>query len=524
MRKNVKAAVGAGVAVVAAAAIGFSGVLTPSADGTAIPNEPTRALQQINAAAKSLADAPAAKYSGTVTQISSSERKKVSVENLTVTAAGDISGVVVSDGRADLLRIGGTDFYKGNESFWRKNQPILPTSITSATDAAGKWAAASPGLLGVDLPTILRPSYLGVKFDQQDSRTGNGELSGTAVGAGTDTPDKRVQLGTDPAGVAEVEVGDSDGGVEGTKRFRAGSLNIGVGDDGAVTGLRGEIMSNASGKVEVDLKIDPLTADETTAFYSDAKAVVPGLSTIPVPGVTATRPTGDMQCTFGGDCVMTYTTTTQMAGVTGGEVTFGITSEVKLNGGPLGNCRGSVKMPINGRGTVSCRVPTGGREGSVNSTSRFTIAAVANFDTNALTSAIGAAESVVASSAGWAPTSPKAANASRRFDRQVTGTPSGYVYKVGDFGFDGRETDGTLLLTFGPGYDAHVLADGAFDGNWPGSQQVLARARDAKSAAGSKPVRLVFAEGRAGEAARKLLAANNITGVEVVVVPLAATA
>ncbi|GAB92204.1 hypothetical protein GORHZ_168_00010, partial [Gordonia rhizosphera NBRC 16068] len=111
--------------------------------------------------------------------------------------------------------------------------------------------------------------------------------------------------------------------------------------------------------------------------------------------------------------------------------------------------------------------------------------------------------------------------AARSYHQQITGVPSGFAFVVDDFGFDGRDADGALLMTGGPGYDAHVLRDGTFDPAWAGTAQLTEQVRQASAAAADQPVRWVFAERAAAEAMSKLLAANRISGIDVVTVPAA---
>ena len=429
MRKSVLAAGGAAIAVIAVLAITLSGVLRPSESGTAVPNEPTLALKELSIAARSLANAPSAVYSGTVTVRDGDNLK---LDAVTVTAAGDVSGVVTVDGgRADVLQLGGQTFVKGDEKFWENRRAVLPLSVDNATDADGEWTIASDTVFGIDLRALLRPVRLGLVVDQQDQRYGRAEIPA----AGSDSPDRRGTVALWSFGVPE--------------------------------------------------------------------------------------PDGDMNCTYGVSCVLSYTVANTAPGMDRGEVVVTMRSTFKIGGADLGTCRSEERMPLNNRVRISCSVKTDSREGTVESQTRFTVAGRADVDTAALAAAADASIKTLPSGEAWTAAKPKSTEPARRYNRQITLAPSGYVVKVGDATFDGRETDGTLLLVFSPGYDEHVLPVTTFDPAWSGTDALVEKIRAARAAAGDTPVRLVFAEGRAADAARALLAANGIDGVEVVVVPLA---
>ena len=517
MRKSVLAAGGAAIAVIAVLAITLSGVLRPSESGTAVPNEPTLALKELSIAARSLANAPSAVYSGTVTVRDGDNLK---LDAVTVTAAGDVSGVVTVDGgRADVLQLGGQTFVKGDEKFWENRRAVLPLSVDNATDADGEWTIASDTVFGIDLRALLRPVRLGLVVDQQDQRYGRAEIPA----AGSDSPDRRGTVAQDPVGVTEVEVTDNDGGVPGAQRFTAGEMTVGV-DDGALVAVRGPLGTGFAGddhQVSGDLTVTVNDADATRGVYAKMKDTAGGLGTVALWSFGVPEPDGDMNCTYGVSCVLSYTVANTAPGMDRGEVVVTMRSTFKIGGADLGTCRSEERMPLNNRVRISCSVKTDSREGTVESQTRFTVAGRADVDTAALAAAADASIKTLPSGEAWTAAKPKSTEPARRYNRQITLAPSGYVVKVGDATFDGRETDGTLLLVFSPGYDEHVLPVTTFDPAWSGTDALVEKIRAARAAAGDTPVRLVFAEGRAADAARALLAANGIDGVEVVVVPLA---
>ncbi|GAA4660074.1 hypothetical protein GCM10023197_11640 [Gordonia humi] len=507
---------GGGVAAIAVVlGVTLSGVLTPSVDGTAVPDEPTRVLSDVGAAGRSLAKAPSAVFNGTVTI---GDRDTLRLENLTVTATGETTGTVIpKQGRAELLQVGDSTFVKADDEFWKAQPTVLPGSVTDVTETAGKWTAVPRDVFGIDLGAVLLPTRLGLSVDQQDVRYGDAYIGEES----SDDPNQRNSPSQDPVGVMRLDVGEDDGGVTGDRRYQAGEMTIGVDSDGDLVSVRGPLAAStravaaASGDLTVAIK----NADDTRSTYDAMTSTVGDLRDVPLGFIAVTDPKGDLNCAFGGDCVLDYTMANTVRGALSGEIAVTITSEFKVDGAPLGTCRGTGRMPAGGRGTVTCRIATRGREGSVDSTARFTVSGRADVDTGALSTAVRARAAAVRDSLGWESTTPKASAAARRYDAQITRAPSGYVLRVGDVAFDGRESDGTLLLVYGPGYGERVLPDGGFAASWSGTGKLLAQARDARAAAADEPVRMVFAEQPAADAARRLLAENGVEGVDVVDVP-----
>lgn len=520
MQKNLVIAGGAAAAVAIVLGVTLSGVLVRSVDGAPVANEATRALQGINTASLSLADAPAATYDGTVTMKLNSKSLTLDVTKLTVTSAGDVHGTVRENGgSAELLQIANRTLVKGDAEFWRKQETVKqPAGVFTESSPTGKWVSVKEEFLGVDLRAALRPSRLGLALGQQDATLGDSDVSGTDIGRGSKTPDRRVNPGTDRPGAAEIDVEDADGGVQGTRRFQAGAMVVGTDDDGALTALRGPIGKGFGGdlaQVDADLRVTRLDAAGAHDFYSTAKTAVSagniGSATMIIP-----NPTGGLDCS-GMSCTIDYGLANTGSGLDSGTVTIAVATDFKSGGRAAGQCSGTSTMPINGRGNARCTIASI-PYGDINSSTKFNLTVSGAIDPVAIDTAVTKGNSVADSAKGWTMTSPKAAETSRMFNRQVALAPSGYAFTVGGFGFDGRETDGTLLIVNGPGYEAHVLPTNAFDPAWPGTEQILSQARDAHAAAGAAPVRMVFAELRAADAARALLAADNVQGVEVVFV------
>lgn len=525
MRNSVIAAAGAAVLVVVVLVLGLTGAVLPSTKGAAQPNETTRALQEINTAATALAEAPAATYSGRITQTIGSTSGETTVTDLTVTAAGTVSGKVQqrSGGTAQLIQIAGKTFLKGEEAFWRtRERPKQPAGVTIETPAANKWVVVEESFLGIDLRAALRPSRMGLNLSQQDTALGNTELSGTPTGPIVATPDRRTGTGNDPIGVSEVDVDENDGGVPGDRRFLAGKLTIGVDGGGNAVAVRGPLGGGFGGGdgavAEADLTIKALDAGATRSIYTKIKSDLEA-GKLGAWNVTIADPPGSLDCTPGASCVIGYTLNNTVPDLTSGTVIVDLHSSFKKNNVEFNTCTAKQDIPINAGARISCQVPYG-PPADVDALTRFRVDVNGELDPAFLTQAVEQGQKISETPATWTPTSSKATPEARRYHLQVAVAPSNYVYTLNDFAFDGRETDGTLLLVYGPGYDAHVNGP-VLDASWEGTEQLVAQARDAKRAAGDTPVRMVFAEPRAADAMRATLDANGVTGVEVVTVPAA---
>ncbi|WP_132993102.1 hypothetical protein [Gordonia zhaorongruii] len=523
MRKKQALTAGAAIAVVAVLAVCLSGVLKPSVDGTPVPNETMQALNGLNDASTSLADAPAARYDGLV---SDDDGDKLEVNDLTVSAMGDVYGKFSRDrGRGEVLQIDGRTLIKADSGFWSGlSQGKRPAGLRMEGIPSDKWVVTDESVLGVDLGAVLRPDKLGLSLNQQDRRLDRTDIEGSVVDAGRDTPDRRASTGRDPAGVSEVEVEDHDGGVDGTQRFKSDEMTVGADDNGDITGIRGPLSVGVAGdsdELTADLRVAPLDAASARQMYVSIKSVT-RTAKVGSWNIDVGTPSGGLDCTPGGRCTVTYTLRNKAEGLERGTVDISLNADFKANGRDLGKCDAKGTMPINGSGKVSCGVPLGiSGSFNANSNSRFTVSVNGELDSAAIAESAEVGIKFSEKAKGWEATAPKASETARRYNRQITLVPSGYVYRTGDVAFNGREKDGTLLLVYGPGYDAHVARDGAFDPEWAGTEQMVEQVKKAHAAAGGTNVRMVFAEAEAADAARELLTANGVTGVEVVVVPLA---
>ncbi|MGV9709750.1 hypothetical protein ACWDTI_03705 [Gordonia sp. NPDC003424] len=495
--------------------LAFSGVIPVSTSGQAVASAPTRAQQRLNAATLPMADAPAAQYTG---QMAVGGRT-LQMQDLTVTAAGDVHGKIAADKQpAEVLELAGTTYVKAGAGFWDAWNADAPDNIhRDSTGAAGQWAMVPPDFFGVDLGEVLRPSTFALTSQDQDDRI-KPDTSTTPMPAGDQTPDRRGTPTGDPQGIALGPMQD-DG-----QTILAGQNPVRLNPDGTIFGIAGPVRTAPADRpTTTKLKVTLLSNDGVTEFYATVQGLKDPLSKVAAPEVNVPKPSGNLDNCTNTYCLLVYHFTNSMPGADRGSVTIVQTSSLTVNGSPAGSCTQTTTMPMNGTGMSQCVFTFADpRTQTINyhADSDFTISATAEKDVTVIVQSAEKGRDVATRQPGhWFPTGYKLDPTARRFDQQITGTPSGFVYTVGDFGFDGRETDGTLLMTAAPGYDSHVLSSGAFDPSWPGTAQLVDQARRAAAAGAGQPVRWVFAEQRSADAAAKLLADNGIGGVQVVVVP-----
>ncbi|MGB6039201.1 hypothetical protein [Gordonia sp. (in: high G+C Gram-positive bacteria)] len=524
MRKSWIFLFGVIVAIIGLGIAAMAGILTPTTAGIAQPNAVTRAANDLSAALTGVASAPAATYTGT---LNGDDALSLQLDNVTVTAAGDLRGKVSSGGgNAEVLMVGDVVLVKGDAEFWRDRHRTLPPGVTLADDPNGKWAVADPNILGVDLRAALRPNRLATSLSQSDKRIGGSDITGAdASPTIAQTPDRRVNTGIDPVDVRELDDPVTAEEFNGTRQIRAGDVTSTLNDDGALVGFAGPMGSGFFGdqaNLRANLKIASKSVQETTSFYESISSSTGEFTEVQVPSIAIPDPTGGLDCTLA-NCTLTYNFRNSASGLTGGEVTIKQDAELKMNGSAAGKCTSQATMPINGGTRIVCSIRINAPSNidiNFNSTSKFALTTRGRLDVAHVQQMVttGRERSVLVSE--WVPVAPKQLASARNYNRAIAGTSSSYAVKVGDMLFDAREVDGTLLLVMSPGYDAHVLPNGVFDPAWPGTNEILELGRNARKAAGDKPVRMVFAEQRAGDAARKLLGDGGVANVEVVVIPM----
>ncbi|MFW0783822.1 Tox-REase-5 domain-containing protein [Gordonia sp. CPCC 206044] len=517
MRKALIAAVVGVACLIVVIAVTVSGVIPRTTDGQAVASAPTRAQQQLDDATTAMADAPGVSYEGEL----SVGGQTMQVQDLAVTAAGDVHGKVAVDGRgAEVVQIAGGTYVKADAAFWDSYNAGGDASVRhDSSGAAGNWALVPPGFFGIDFGQALRPSTYGLGADDQDQRIDQSDNT-IPVSTADQTPDRRGFSTADPQGL-QVGPTEDDG-----QTIVAGENPVRLNPDGSLYGIAGPLRSAPADRpTTTKLKVTLLTNDGVKSFYSTVQGYSDPLSKVPAPTVDVPKPTGNLDNCTNTFCILVYDFTNSMPGADRGTVTVRQTSSLTVNGAAAGTCARTVTMPMNGKeqSTCSFRFPDP-RTRTINyhADSNFDIAATAEKDVTVIVQSAEKGRDVATRQPGrWYPGGFKVAPQARSFNQQITGVPSGFAYMVNDVPFDGRAADGTLLMTAAPGYGEHLVAGGGFDPAWAGTQQLVDQAEKAARAADDQPVRWVFAEQNAADAMTKLLADNRIDGIDVATVPAA---
>ena len=499
-------------------------VLVPrSTSGHAAPTAAVETQNRLNNALLPMADAPGVRYDGEVVVGGTS----IPVKELEVTAAGDVHGkVALNNQPAEILQIAGSTYVKAPAAFWdARNADNQGEVKHQSSAAADTWSLVAPDFFGIDFGSALRPSTFALaSLDENErlaSSTGQSSQAQTTP-ADQQAPDERKKSDQDPTGL-KLSAPESDG-----QTVQAGDNLFRLNPDGSIFGVAGTVPNQPLDRPTTNkLKVTLLTNSEVISFYSTVQGFGDVLSKVPAPEVNVPKPSGNLATCSNTFCILEYTFTNSMPGADRGTVTVQQTSTLTVNGASAGTCTRTIVMQMNGNGNSSCPFTfpapgSGVQQINYHAESDFEISATAEKDVQVIVQAAEKGRDISTKQPGhWYPGGYKATPAARGYNQQISGVPSGFVYMVGDVPFDGREPDGTLLMTAAPGYDNHVLPNGQFDPSWAGTGELLDQAKKAKSAAGDQPLRWVFSESKSADAMQKLLADNQISGVQVVTVPAA---
>ncbi|PZT97113.1 MAG: hypothetical protein DI630_22325 [Gordonia sp. (in: high G+C Gram-positive bacteria)] len=213
--------------------------------------------------------------------------------------------------------------------------------------------------------------------------------------------------------------------------------------------------------------------------------------------------------------IVTYVASTPSATGPGSATVVG-NMTLTLNGRPVGGtCAHTVTVPLNGRAEARCPFTVPNEDGTLKGDVAYVFTTFLDQDRGAFENALSANKKAATAGAvgTWKPAGFKETRQARDHNKQVTGVPSTFVYEVNEYAFDGRAPDGTLLMTFGPGYADNIGRDGLLGSDWEGTEVLLESADQQLEAAGSTPVRWVFAEPEAADAVGKTLQSQGVRGI-----------
>ncbi len=497
-----------GLAVVALVAVLVLIFLPRSTDGSATAPPAVLAFKELTGVATTFADQRGGTYTGSVT----AGNDKINLENVEVSASGDLQGRIKVGGEtADIIGVNGLTYAKGSASFW-KSQLEKPKIDYEAV--ASDWAELDPATFA-DLGWLLAPPNLAFALSN-DEEAVDLEAEGQPVGL-TGTPDGRFL----PAGLPDITTEGADVIAAG------GTMRTTIGPDGNVTAVKGPITQVGGSRVDVDLTVANLGPNEVGRLYDKIGEQAQTLAHIPAPYLSPNFDASGFRLTVSPcsppvcEYIVTYVTSTPNA-TQPGSITVVGDMTLTLNGRPVGGtCTRTVTVPLTGRAETRCPFTLPNEDGTLKGDVSYVFTAFVDQDPQVLTRALAANEQIsTAETEGtWTPTGFKGSADARDYNLQLTGAPSTYTYVLADQAFDGRAPDGTLLTTFAPGYAANIGGDGALSTSWKGTDTLIETAKAQLKAARSTPVRWVFAERDAADATAKTLEANGIRGVSIVSVP-----
>lgn len=500
-------------AALAAAVVGLVVVLVAiflprTTDGSAAAPAPVLVQKNLTEAAGQFAAHPGAKYTGSV----SSDRDKIKLDEVVVSSAGDLSGRIKVGGEAaEIIGVNGQTFAKGSAGFWKGQLEDTP-KINYEAVATG-WAQLDPAVFP-DLGRLLAPPKLAGAVAGDDKLfdlTARGAANGL-IG----TPDVRYR----PAGLPAV-VAESDSVV-----LAGDSLRITTQDDGGISSVSGPLPAGGGNVFDVDLQVQKAGPNEVGRVYDTIGEQTAALTHVPAPYIRpdfaasgfrlSVSPCSPPVCEY----IVTYVASTPAATGPGSATVVG-NMTLTLNGRPVGGtCAHTVTVPLNGRAESRCPFTVPNEDGTLKGDVTYVFTTFLDQDRGAFENALSANKkaATVGAVGTWKPAGFKETRQARDHSRQVTGVPSTFVYEVNEYAFDGRAPDGTLLMTFGPGYADNISRDGLLGSDWEGTEVLLENADQQLEAAGSTPVRWVFAEPEAADAVGKTLQSQGVRGITTVAV------
>lgn len=497
-----------GLAVVALIVVVVLMFLPRSADGSAVAPPSVLAHKELTAVATTFAGQRGATYTGSVT----AGDDKINLENVEVSASGDLQGRIKVGGEsADIIGVNGLTYAKGSASFW-KSQLEKPKMNYEAI--ASGWAKLDPATFP-NLGWLLAPPNLAFSLSN-DEEAVDLQSKGQPIGL-TSTPDGRFL----PAGLPDITTEGENVIVSG------GTMRATTGPDNNLTAVKGPITQVGGTRADVDLTVANLGPNEVGRLYDKIGEQAQTLAHIPAPYLSPNFDNSGFRLTVSPcsppvcEYIVSYVASTPNA-TQPGSITVVGDMTLTLNGRPVGGtCTRTVTVPLNGQAETRCPFTVPNEDGSLKGDVAYVFTAYVDQDPRVLTRALAANEqiSTVEDVGTWTPTGFKGSAAARDYNLQITGAPSTYTYVLADQAFDGRAPDGTLLTTFGPGYSANIGSNGALDTNWEGTAALIDTATAQIKAARSTPVRWVFAEQDAADATAKTLEDNGVRGINIVVVP-----
>ncbi|MGV9824098.1 MULTISPECIES: hypothetical protein [unclassified Gordonia (in: high G+C Gram-positive bacteria)] len=494
-----------GLAVIVALVLAF---IPFGTDGSAQPTAAFRAQHSLDDVAFKFGTSAGARYTGKLTYAyeKGATPSTVDFTNLTVTSSNNAEGAITVNGnQAQYRQIGNNQFVSGPESFWtallsdtqKENLDLAPTD--------NKWSSARFTTLPY-IGGILSPSLLAGRFantELVDPPTLGAELPAPSKGL----PDARFWPTSDPP---ITSLG------EGKVRSGKWEVSYDAGSKG-ITHVKGEYSEGSTAVYTVDADVTALNSDAVQKVFANARSIVPEITSAPAPGLTMRNPLVSSKQT--GPCDpsgcgydITLGANPDSDDSLGGHVNYALTVNFAVNNSPPGQVGGScnpvVRVDFGKTSQTRCvatNLPSGG--GSIRSNPTITkYLAFLDNDAEFLNNLIDDNENSSKQSVTMVRTGLKKPGAAA-YANSITGLPSSYAVKEGDYLFDGLAPNDTLLVTFASGYSDHIT-NGVFDPNWEGTKTITTQLDEQVKAAGKRDISY-WAADKDTEAALQTLVAST---------------
>ena len=455
------AAVALAVGAIAAVVAVVVSIIPFSHSGTAEPTAAFRAQSDLDEVLFKLASSPAAKYTGSVTQKNRNNSLRIDFTDLTSTISNSTEGTVtVDNNQGEYRQIGNERFLSAPLAFWNS---VLLDADKARKDLAPvdrKWTNARgsqlPALGNILAPDILAGTLGTVGGDAAP------ELSSVAMDTTDPTfPDARFWPVADPP---VTFVGDNV--------VRIGSWDVTYDPDSkAVTHVKGENKIDDDLSLDYDLAVTLLPADQAERVFASQRALVAELVDVPAPGLY-TAPNAVTGRTVGtctrAACSWEYTGSGSVIpeARSVGYVNYGLTVNFFVGGRPAAApCRTVIRAEIGSTGKATCvaRNITGAGD-TVSARPSFQYLAFTTRSVEAFNGLIDDTQKRSNQQVTFVRTGSKKA-AADGYSAPLTGLPSYYAIKRGDYLFDGFNTTGELMVTYGPGY-ASSITGGSLKSEW----------------------------------------------------------
>lgn len=499
-------ALGVGVlALVAALVVSF---VPFTGSGSAEPTAAFRAQKSLDEVLFKMAMSPAAKYTGKVgyKYDNAGGEGTVEFEDLIATSSNTAEGTItLGSNQAEYRQIGNNPFISAPGAFWND---LLVADEKLNLDMApldNKWASSR--FVGLPrLGTVLGPDNLAAQIGNVEENSEQ-QLGAELPSPNRGTPDARRWPTSDPP----IEfIGDN--------KVKIGSWEVTYEPDSKnVTHVKGEL-TVGSATYDIDTSIDLQPADRAQKVFANQRALVGDLLSVPAPGLwpktPAVSPRLVGQCTTAA-CAYDFTVNgNTWSDNARGHFNFGLTLNFSVGDRPAGalggECKPVVRVDFGQTAVTRCTATNLPANSSIRPQSAFTYLGFVDTTDTALNKLIDDNEKMTNTEVVYVRTGNKNPEQAA-YNSSVTGLPSYYAVKRGDYLFDGIGTDGSLHVTFGPGYKEHIVGSG-FDPSWEGTKVLKDQMKEQLKAADDVEVVYFTKESETALALRLLVVQEGHTG------------